>query len=238
MLLINMKNFQNPREKIHTWIKSENIEALLLESAKLHGHVCPFLTLGVRGSVVAAKNLDVVNRGMEDILAVIETNNCFSDGVQYVTGCTFGNNSLIYRDYGKTAFTFLRRGAEGIRISVKPDFGDYLEDSYPSYSELFEKVVAERNGNKKDREKLMKYAIQISREIIEVDFNEIFRMENADPEIPDYAPIFENRICSSCGENVMASRVLENEDKNLCISCANADFYELNGDGIEKKEVQ
>ncbi len=35
---------------------------------------------------------------MEDLAAIVEVNACFADGVQAVSGCTLGNNALIYRD--------------------------------------------------------------------------------------------------------------------------------------------
>ncbi len=56
----------------------------------------------------------------EEILAVVETNNCFTDGVQVATGCTLGNNSLVYLDLGgKTALTLVKRGEwEGVRIYI------------------------------------------------------------------------------------------------------------------------
>ncbi|TDA26121.1 MAG: hypothetical protein DSO01_06175 [Archaeoglobi archaeon] len=42
----------------------------------------------------------------EEILAIVECNNCLTDGVQVATGCTLGNNSLIYLDLGKNALTY------------------------------------------------------------------------------------------------------------------------------------
>ncbi|MEM2924481.1 MAG: FmdE family protein [Methanocellales archaeon] len=76
---------------------------------------------------------------MEEVLAIVETNNCFSDGIQFVTGCTFGNNALIYRDYGKIAMTFWRRDGKGIRIAVRPDINELLKKRYPELRQLFRK---------------------------------------------------------------------------------------------------
>ena len=56
---------------------------------------------------------------MEKVTCIIECNNCFSDGVQITTGCTFGNNALIYRDLGKNAFTLIRRGGRALRVTVR-----------------------------------------------------------------------------------------------------------------------
>ena len=60
---------------------------------------------------------------MEEVVAIVECNNCFTDGIQVVTGCTFGNNALIYKDLGKTAVTVARRlDGAGVRLVVHTDF--------------------------------------------------------------------------------------------------------------------
>ena len=48
--------------------------------------------------------------------------NCAVDAIQYLTGCTFGKGNLIHRNYGKNAFTFVRRSdGKTIRIAARPD---------------------------------------------------------------------------------------------------------------------
>jgi len=72
---------------------------LLMKAKEFHGHICPFLAIGVRMSVLAMEKLGIGKDEMasvrEDVLAIVECNNCLTDGVQVATGCTFGNNSLI-----------------------------------------------------------------------------------------------------------------------------------------------
>src|SRR5664280_2902492 len=60
---------------------------------------------------------DQENTGMEEVVAIVECNNCFTDGIQVVTGCTFGNNALIYKDLSKTAVTVARRELEEVDLS-------------------------------------------------------------------------------------------------------------------------
>jgi len=43
---------------------------------------------------------------MENLMAVVEINTCFADGVQAVSGCTLGNNAL--ENGGQTTF-FLKK---------------------------------------------------------------------------------------------------------------------------------
>ena len=100
----------NPRTPIEAMIRQGDLEGLLRKAGELHGHFCPYVALGVRAGYLALTTLGIErNLGMEEVLAIVETNNCFSDGIQVVTGCTVGNNALIYRDLGKTAVTVATR---------------------------------------------------------------------------------------------------------------------------------
>jgi len=95
--------------------------------------------------------LDRPNTGMEEIVAIVECNNCFTDGIQLVTGCTFGNNALIFKDLGKTAVTVARRGdGQAVRLLVRPDYREKMFARYPNTEPLFQKVVVERQGTAED----------------------------------------------------------------------------------------
>jgi formylmethanofuran dehydrogenase subunit E len=62
----------------------------------------------------------------EEIVAVVETDMCGVDAIQYLTGCTFGKGNLIHKDYGKNAFTFYRRrDGKAMRLVLRPTvYGD------------------------------------------------------------------------------------------------------------------
>lgn len=230
-----MGEYSKPRREVWEMVQTD-LRKLLIQAGKLHGHYCPYLALGVQAGARGIKKLGVEHLGMEQVIAIVEANNCFSDGVQYSTGCTFGNNSLIYRDYGKTALTLAQREKEeGVRIVVKPEAREIWEDKYPQYGELFDKVVKDRSGDEQDREEMMRLARKISFEVIEADFQKLFNVKSISPEIPDYAPIFESFTCSECGEDVMATRIVEKNGKKLCIPCAGEDYYELDGRGINPR---
>ena len=85
---------------------------------EFHGHACPGLALGYRVSLLAMKELGE-RATDEELVAIVENNSCAVDAVQVVTGCTFGKGNLIFRDYGKQVYTFIKRPkGQGIRISV------------------------------------------------------------------------------------------------------------------------
>jgi formylmethanofuran dehydrogenase subunit E len=90
----------------------------LNEVVEFHRHVCPGLVLGYRVSAFALKELGKKAKD-EEIVAIVENNSCAVDAVQAMTGCTFGKGNLIFRDYGKQVYTFMKRPSNrAIRISI------------------------------------------------------------------------------------------------------------------------
>ncbi|MFW6041124.1 MAG: FmdE family protein [Thermoplasmatota archaeon] len=223
-----------PREKIWSFIDKGDVEGLLHRAAVLHGHYCSGLALGVKGSYELVKRMGLRSEGMEDVLAVVETNNCASDGVQFVTGCSFGNNSLIFRDLGKTAFTLTDRNGNGLRARVKKDASEHWNDKVEDFSDLFEKVVTKREGDEEDKEKLLTLSEKASIAVVHTEPDKIFEFKKVEIKIPEYAPIHESYICDECGEKVMATRTVERDGNIFCLSCSEDGYSELNGFGIHK----
>ena len=209
----------------------------LIEKAReIHGHICPFLVLGLRMSEVAMARLGVKRAGVvesirEDIVAIVEVNNCLADGVQVATGCTFGNNSLIYMDTGKNAVTIFRRGSKkGIRVYVD---SERIKSKYFTQDalELFRKVV-ERRGSEEDIEKLRKLWEEIGYSLANIPEDDLVVQEVEIVEDIERAPIFESVRCSKCGELVMAPKTVYIDGKPYCPTCAGREVPAVVGRGI------
>jgi len=225
------------RSEIEDLIESEDLPGLLNKAGELHGHHCNYLAYGVVAGFYGMKKLGITNTGMEEIIAIVETNNCFSDGVQMVTGCSLGNNALIYRDYGKTAVTISKRDGNAIRLALNPEFEDSREKEYPEAYEMFNKLVVRREqGKPEDYAKLLTVFAELSHRELSVPVEKMFCIEQKEMEIPTFAPVFESVKCATCGENVMNSRVIEKNGQYCCIPCAQEAFHELNGSGILERK--
>jgi len=220
----------NPRQEVEEAIAAGDLSKLLRMTGMLHGHFCPFSAMGVKAAVRAVRELGVKSTGMEEVIAIVETNNCFSDGVQFVTGCSLGNNALIYRDYGKTVFTLAKRTGEAVRMSVRAE--RIVEERTPEATQLFERVVIERGGTEADKERLSELWRELSFKILALPDEEVFDIERMTVEVPAYARIFANVKCSVCGENVMEPRVRMKDGKPVCIPCSGQEYYQLAGNGI------
>ena len=220
----------NPRQEIEDALGAGNLCRLLEISGLLHGHFCPGSAMGIKAAARALRELGVRSTGMEEVVAIVETNNCFSDGVQMVTGCSFGNNALIYRDYGKTAFTLARRTGEGVRISAVID--RVMEERSPETTELWEKVVVNRAGTNEDSQRLTELWKELSLQVLDLPDEEVLVVRRVKIDVPAYARIFASVKCSVCGENSMEPRARVKEGKPVCLPCSEQAYYQLAGDGI------
>ena len=225
---------QNPRTPIEAMIREGDLEGLLKKAGELHGHFCPFVALGVRAGVIGFQRLGIEgNLGMEDIVAIVETNNCFSDGIQMTTGCSFANNALIYRDLGKTAVTLATRDGEAVRIAVRADYRASFDERYPEAQALFDKIVTNREEpTPQEQARLSELWAQTSYQQLSVPEDELFTVTHQPVDLPPYAPIMASAICAVCGESVMESKARIRGGEPICLTCAGAEYYELDGYGI------
>ena len=223
-----------PRAPIENLIRQGDLEGLLRKAGELHGHFCPYVALGVRAGYLALTELGIEqNLGMEEVLAIVETNNCFSDGIQVVTGCTFANNALIYRDLGKTAVTVTKRDGTAVRVALRADYSDNFGARYPEAAALFARIVRDRQQpTLEEQERLMELWAESSAGQLDVPAEELFTVQPQQIEVPAYAPIFASATCALCRESVMESRARLVEGQPACLACASAAIYQLDGAGI------
>ncbi|MDR2036956.1 MAG: TrmO family methyltransferase [Bacteroidales bacterium] len=221
-----------PRIEIQNHIMNHRTDLLLMEAGQMHGHFCPGLAMGVMAAVYAMRQMQATSDGMEDLLAITETNNCFSDGIQWVTGCSFGNNALIYKDLGKTAFTLSRRDGKGIRICSKHTSGEVIMNAFPEFREYYRKVVKEQDHDPEMVATYRKLALERAFGTLEIPFEELFAVQEVRTEIPEYAAIRASVLCTACGESVMKNRTVEKAGQFYCYTCAGKDHMMLDGNGI------
>ena len=227
----------NPRLTIQKHIMAGDTEKLLMLAAQFHGHYCPGLAMGVMAAVHAMQELDrdkadpggaidgvnpaeaagdnasgPSSDGLEDLLAIVETNNCFADGVQLVTGCSFGNNSLIFEDLGKTAFTLTRRDGNGVRVISRHESPDYVREAFPEFDRHYQRVVKEQVRDEAAVAAFRKSGVERSFGTLNLDFDRMFDVQRVRVDVPDYAPSHESGVCAKCGDSVMATRMVDAGD--------------------------
>jgi len=190
---------------------------LIKATIDFHGHSCPGLAIGIRAAELA---MDRFGRSVdEEIVAVVETDMCAIDAIQFLLGCTFGKGNLIHLDYGKSAFTFHSRQKEkSIRIVAKPNaIGDPSDELIVLRTKkLKEELTPE------EQERLKKAMAERTKRVMEADLDKLFDVKPSHSPIPRKARILESLICRECGEATMESRTRRLFGKTLCTSCFEA----------------
>jgi formylmethanofuran dehydrogenase subunit E len=181
--------------------------------------MCPGLAIGMRAAEIGLR--EVGRDGDEAIVAVVETDMCGVDAVQFLTGCTFGKGNLIHLDYGKNAFSFYRRAdGKSLRVVAKPTV---LGEEAATLAELHRKS---NSGSLSQEEKKRWLAIRekIIADVMQAGLEDLFELKPVQADPPAKARILASLICDACGEAVMESRLREHQDRRLCLPCFNARF--------------
>lgn len=102
---------------------------LLAGAIKFHGHLGPFLVLGLKAGLAG---VDYLGKDYFKTKAKVETasrppRSCFIDGVQFASGCTMGkgNIEVIVGDEVAVEFTL---GERKIKLGVKQEIIKALEN--------------------------------------------------------------------------------------------------------------
>lgn len=185
------------------------------EVQAFHGHLCPGLAIGIRVAEQALQEMGE-RPGDEQVVALVETDNCAVDAIQFITGCTFGKGNLIHLDYGKNAFRFIRRkDNKAIRIVVRPN-------AFGALSEAEQAVMKRwRSGMATAPEKEQAQALQQRRTeaILSAPLADLVEVQEIQPVVPPRARLFNSVACSACGENTMETRLHLLEGKTYCPEC-------------------
>lgn len=194
-------------------LSSETIDRVV----DFHGHLCPGLAIGIRVSELVGEQLGALPSA--DLAAVVETDMCGVDAIQFLTGCTLGKGNLVHRDHGKMAFSFFNlKTNEGFRARLR--------------SEVQEKIGTELRGLMKkwaagtlaaeEQERCEKLREQALAFYMAAPLAELFDVSPADAPAPRPARILDSLACESCGEMTMESRTRRFDGRTLCIPCFEA----------------
>ncbi len=185
---------------------------------QFHGHLCPGLAIGIRAAELALREIGP-HSADEDVVAIVETDMCGVDAIQFMTGCTFGKGNLIHLDYGKNAFTFIRRSdGKAIRLVTLPQSWG---EPNAEHQQLFARV---RTGEATsvERERFQGLHQQRAQQILDAPLDTLFDLQPVDPHIPSKAHIRDSVQCEACGEMVMETRIRLMGGRKLCIPCFEA----------------
>jgi len=185
---------------------------------KLHGHKCPAMPSGLRVGAAAMNALGVERAKDGQLLALIELGDdhcatCFADGIQTITGCTFGKGNIKKLHYGKWGVTLVEtKTGRAVRVTPKAEamlankeskfFTEYRMKGIPA-SEVPKEVV----------EPLVENVMNATDEQM-LSISEIFHYD-----IPKKAHSFNGFVCDECHEMTVEGYGKPFEDKKVCRPC-------------------
>ncbi len=193
-------------------------EQTLERVVEFHGHMCPGLAMGVRAAEVALAEIGP-HSADEEVVAIVETDMCGVDAVQFLTGCTFGKGNFIHRDHGKNAYTFIRR-SDGKAIRISPKSGSWGAPD-PEREALMASV---RSGTAAPEERRRFWELQRDRSmtLLEAPIESLYDVRKVDVETPRMARVMASVDCEACGEPTMETRIRRLDGAELCGPCFEA----------------
>jgi len=185
---------------------------------QFHGHKCPAMPMGLRAGAAAMNKLGVERTGDSEWLALVEIGDnhcatCFADGVQVITGCTFGKGNIRKLNYGKWGLILVnKKSGHAVRVSPKAEamarnkassfFTDYRTKGVPP-TKVPAGVV----------DPLIEGVMNAPEEML-LNVGEVF-----DYSYHETKHSFESFVCEECGEMVVEQYGRLKGGKKVCPVC-------------------
>ncbi len=186
-----------------------DLQILLDLSSVRHSHLCPRQVLGVRVGLAGMHALDLeLPIKYKRLLAILESDGCFADGVEVATGCTVGHRTLRLEDYGKIAAVFVDVRTENA-VRVAPTL-DVRERAYVHAPDEPRHYFAQ----------LRAYQIMPDDELLTI---QAVRLNTSVTDIVSRAGVRVN--CECCGEEIINEREQIIDGMPFCIPCAQGGYY-------------
>lgn len=185
------------------------LDALLEQVGSQHKHLCPRQVLGVRMGMHAAQIFPgALPQTSKRILAMVEMDGCFADGVTVATGCSLGHRTMRLADEGKIAVTFIdTRDGRAVRLFALPDLRARAVAGMPgaasrwrAYLEAYKQLPAEDMFGRREV-------------ALNFDLSAIIGRPGA------------RTGCVCCGEEILNLREIVRDGRTLCQSCAGAGYW-------------
>ena len=176
---------------------------------RLHNHICPRQILGLRMGICGATRLNLpIPQTNKRMLAFVETNGCFADGVAVATGCTLGHRTMYPVDYGKVAVTFVDSQTEqAFRIVPNPqsrsralEFCPNERSRWHSYLEAYQVL--------NDDDLLTTQSVTLNLSLKRLISQAGHRV-----------------ACEICNEEILNEREVQRDGLVLCRACAGEVYY-------------
>lgn len=101
---------------------------------QLHGHIGPYLVIGLKMGAAAKKALNIADTEIAQLRAEVNVPlyppfSCLLDGIQVLTTCTIGNQRLQFKNSKTIRATFIvEASGKIVKITLNKKFREILEE--------------------------------------------------------------------------------------------------------------
>lgn len=197
-----------------------HLQTLLEQSADRHKHLCPRQVLGVRIGLAGAAALGLETpRNDKRMLVILESDGCYADGIEVVTGATIGHRTLRVVDYGKVATTFVDvKTGVAVRVAPRLDVRQRARFYAPEEQRHY-------------FAQLMGYQVMPDDELLTV---QEVHLTTSVEDLISRPGVRVN--CTVCGEEIINEREVWRKDMPLCQACAGPAYYAIAKPVVPNKE--
>lgn len=187
----------------------QGLAALLETSAVLHRHLCPRQVLGIRMGLLAAELLALpLPQTEKRVLAIVESDGCFSTGISVAMNCWVGRRTLRVEDFGKAAVTVVDTQLDVVwRITPQPAARTLAASYAPEATSSWEAM-------------LLGYQRMPTGDLLAA------QRVTLKTAVTDLISRPGHRVqCARCGEEILNEREVVRAGEILCRTCAGFGYY-------------
>ena len=185
------------------------------DAVAFHGHSCGGLAMGYKLAEYVTELLEITFSEDEELVCITETDSCTVDAIQVFLGCTAGKGNLFVNKWGKTAFSFYnRKTGKSVRLVAIPD-----AVSRPAEMTELRKVVFSGNPTEEEHARYDELSDEHVKEILAAPAEKLFEVKETTELLPMKARMYDNVICSVCGEQTADGLCGVIDGKHVCIPC-------------------
>ena len=185
----------------------------------LHKHRCPSMPLGLRLGEAALNKLGVSPTGDTVLFALLEIGDdhngtCVADGIQIITGCTFGKGNIKKLGWGKLGLTLIdKKSQRAVRVTPKAEVVQAGDTS--DFVQNYRKKGVPPTQIPEEVSRPLIEKILGAPETALLNVGEVFSTPHQDEPYQ-----WEFFVCARCGEITMDNYGRTRDGSRVCIPCA------------------
>jgi formylmethanofuran dehydrogenase subunit E len=139
----------NEEVKLEMTRQKQDLDSIVREAVAFHGHLGPFLVIGVRMGLIGLRELKTSGSDFDlQAIAILKQTppfSCAIDGIQVTTHCTVGNGKLKLKDKPDIVSAVFEANKERqVTVTLKPTKYEDLKKELPKDRQSYKNIQLAR----------------------------------------------------------------------------------------------